>query len=603
MATLAIASCGGGDSVAPEKTTQTPLVLNASSTEFQSNESVVLSTSGGSGDGNVSYIVISGPCAVSGSTLTASAPGSCSIAAEKAGDGTFWAIRSNTIAIAVTSYLTGLSIAPSEANLPNGLQQPFSALGLFADGTSRDMTTQVSWGVSSPSIATFDFTPGLARALAIGSTSVTADLQGIRANAVLHVTSAVLQSLAIEPGESESGPGLPRQFKAKGLYSDSTSVDLTRDASWASSSPSVATVGASDGLTHGVSIGTATISASYASFDAAASLTIRTNAWFAADGLPPTGSGISATALDDGTVLVTGGGVARIYDPATGAWLAAGVPTATRAFHSATRLSNGKVFVAGGDPDGTTETFDPRAGTWTRAAKMRTPRSNHAALLLGGEKVLVVGPGSVDADLYDVTLDQWSVTGTMAEIRSNPSLTLLANGDALVIGGVKHYPGRLIASAERFDPVLGAWTPAGRLLSERYNQHTATVLADGRILIVGGAIISGAGMRDVPMDSVEIFDPGAGTSILTGHLALGRFSHSATLLPSGKVMVIGGLYEDGTGGTSPTSSAELYDPASGAWSTEPAMATPRESHASVLLRNGAVLVVGGTTRVSAELFR
>jgi len=81
----------------------------------------------------------------------------------------------------------------------------------------------------------------------------------------------------------------------------------------------------------------------------------------------------------------------------------------------------------------------------------------------------------------------------------------------------------------------------------------------------------------------------------TGSLNTARISHTATLLPNGRVLVAGG--SDGTSGNR-LSSAKLYDPVTGGWSVSGSMATPRESHTATLLPNGQVLVAGGIVNIS-----
>ncbi len=114
--------------------------------------------------------------------------------------------------------------------------------------------------------------------------------------------------------------------------------------------------------------------------------------------------------------------------------------------------------------------------------------------------------------------------------------------------------------------------------------HTATLLPDGRVLAVGGKDDNG-----IEIASTELFDPATGTWALTGSLNAGRYSHTATLLPNGKVLVVGGT---GVGGGS-LASAELYDPVTGLWTLANPMADARANHTASLLAHGKVLVAGG----------
>ena len=113
--------------------------------------------------------------------------------------------------------------------------------------------------------------------------------------------------------------------------------------------------------------------------------------------------------------------------------------------------------------------------------------------------------------------------------------------------------------------------------------HTATLLFDGRVLVVGAS-------RGFP-NSAELYDPATENWSFTGSTTTPRFGyHTATLLPNGKVLVAGGY--DSIGHIS--ANAELYDPATGTWTATGSLVTARQDHTATLLANGKVLVAGGT---------
>ena len=141
-------------------------------------------------------------------------------------------------------------------------------------------------------------------------------------------------------------------------------------------------------------------------------------------------------------------------------------------------------------------------------------------------------------------------------------------------------------------PIAAAgWTSAGTLADARVG-HTATLLADGRVLVAGGLDIEGAAAEGVEvkgLTSAEVYDPASGDWSATGPMATGRAFHTATLLLDGTVLVAGG----GEAGEAAARSAEIYDPRAGLWATVPSMASGRFEHTAFLLPSGEVLAVGG----------
>jgi hypothetical protein len=129
--------------------------------------------------------------------------------------------------------------------------------------------------------------------------------------------------------------------------------------------------------------------------------------------------------------------------------------------------------------------------------------------------------------------------------------------------------------------------------------HTATLLPSGKVLVVGG-------FGSATLVTAEVYDEAIGAWTAAGSLATARYSHTATSLPSGKVLVAGGHIDSGI----PVASAELYDERTGTWTTTGSLATPREYHAATRLRSGKVLVAGGrgsgivnaVSLASAELY-
>ncbi len=283
-------------------------------------------------------------------------------------------------------------------------------------------------------------------------------------------------------------------------------------------------------------------------------------------------------------------------EPGSGEWTATGSTVEQRSSHTATLLQNGKVLFAGGSTLGpsysSAELYDPATGTFAATGSMAVSRSGYTATLLPDGKVLAAG-GTVEYDglntqslssveLYDPASGTWTRVSPMTSERSGHTATLLQNGKVLVVGGWKGSYGL----AELYDPAKGTWETTGSLvLFHGIGRYTATLLSDGRVLIAGGSNIIGPSYS-----SAELYDPATGTFTATGSMTAERWSHTATLLPNGKVLLAGGM--SGVP-PAPISSAELYDPATGTWSVTESMAGPRTSHTSTLLTDGRVLVAGG----------
>ena len=230
--------------------------------------------------------------------------------------------------------------------------------------------------------------------------------------------------------------------------------------------------------------------------------------------------------------------------------------------------------------------------TLTLAASMTTARSGHTATLLSDGSVLITGGMSGNGSYFDVveiyspTTQTFRSARSMSAKRVGHTATVLPDGKVLIAGG---YNGDYLPSAEIYDHTTGTFTSTGQMTMPR-SEHVAVLLNNGKVLLAGGI-----GTEWTFLASAEVYDPATGTFTRTGNMSTGRESHSATLLKNGKVLIAGG-HKDRREAMTVYSSAEIYDPAKGAFSATGDMTTMRHKHGASLLPDGNVLIVGGSDK-------
>jgi hypothetical protein len=329
--------------------------------------------------------------------------------------------------------------------------------------------------------------------------------------------------------------------------------------------------------------------------------------------------GHTATQMADGRTLIAGGQgdggcdptcgfprIAEIYDPPMQSFTTVGKMSVGRNAATATLLQNGRVLITGGfNVDGSTgstflssaEIFDPATATFSPTGAMNVARYRHSATLLANGTVLIAGGrtgNQIEAttEIYDPATGVFTQAAAMVAARYDHTVTPLPDGRLLIAGGGG--PGGFLSSAELYNPALGTFTPTGSMTSVRH-AHTATLLDNGKVLLAAG---DSPATVTVLTASAELFDPITGTFSSTGSLNVARHYHTATRMPSGRVLIAGG---DGNGGLN-LSSAELYDPAAGVFRSIAPMQNGRTMHTASLLADGSVLLAGGIGVGTAERF-
>jgi len=515
--------------------------------------------------------------------------------------------------------LISVTVTPNSITLSPGTTQTFTAA---VTGTTN---TAVTWSVQESVGGTIDST-GLYTAPqdSTGTFHVVATSQANSAAKGIAAVAVQQPQITISPAAVTLSPKGTQTFTAAvaGFANASVTWTIQETGGGQINGAGFYTAPSAAGFYHvtATSIEATTITGS-------ATVTVTTSS----SRFTPTGSlnearGLhTATLLPDNRVLVAYGSNSssytnatgyvglssvEVYDPGPGTFTEiVGDDGAGIYGHTATLLQNGEVLLAGGfvnsvwDYGGSTSSngtglYDSATGVFSGTGNMTANRGDHTATLLTNGKVLIAGgadqdptgTGLASAELYDPSTGTFTQTGSMAVGRFLHTATLLQNGKVLMVGGALTSVSDPVATAEVYDPSTGIFTVTGAMATAR-EQHTATLLPDGRVLIVGGTTSTGA------TATAEVYDPSTGSFSVTGSMAEARTFHTATLLVNGKVLVAGG---------DENSTAEVYDPATGYFSITGGMEIGRSGHTATLLPNGSVLVAGGGVfagLASAELYQ
>jgi hypothetical protein len=306
-----------------------------------------------------------------------------------------------------------------------------------------------------------------------------------------------------------------------------------------------------------------------------------------------------AIVLPSGKVLVAGGfdGLgysvsSELFDPGTGKWTATGGLALPRHQYAVAPISVGttQVLLAGGEwaTTSNSETYDVALGTWSLTQPMLSTRIAHALVALADGRVLAIG-GAVDntsgnmADAYEIyrpSSRDFVAGPKMIQPRDSFGAARLRDGRVLSAGGQDGQHTTNYSSAELFVPGTDTAIATGALAQPRSGGMLTTI--GDRAIVVGGEVSGSA------VSSAEIFDPVAGTWSSTASAPTRRARGCILTLPDARVLVVGG-----NDGSAPSSAAEIFDPATSLWRSLPSLPRPRTEPACVVLPTGAVLVVGG----------
>jgi uncharacterized protein YjdB len=217
-----------------------------------------------SDDPSVAFVSVNGTGLVSGNAV-----GSATISA------TSGSITGSTLLTVTPAVVSSILVSPATATIPAGTTQQFTATGTFTDSSTQDVTDQATWISSAGSVATVSGS-GLASAVTVGATTITASIGSVSGNGTLNVGPAVLQTITITPQDATMGKGTTLQFTATGNYSDSTTQDLTALVTWTSSDSQTVSI-SSSGLATGRQFGSVTITATLGSVNSSTTLTVNKN--------------------------------------------------------------------------------------------------------------------------------------------------------------------------------------------------------------------------------------------------------------------------------------------------------------------------------------
>jgi hypothetical protein len=567
-----------------------------------------------------------------------------------------WMPTSITTTLSPTQSVLGSSFnVTATVNSSSGFPVPVGSVTCSVSGQDQQIVPLSP--AQNVSTATFTFSSNIAGALPVTctypGTALYQSASNNPATATEQVTSPqVATTTAVTPTSPQAYAGTTAVetitvSDSTNTYPDGT-VICTASGTSQTFTGTLVNGSATWGIT-GLPIGTYGLTCSYSgssAFTSSTSSTVQQQViatpqptWTQNGSMSTPRAGHAAVLLTNGKVLLAGGinntpfcnggtcipfttqSSAEIYDPVAHTVSPAGNSMqVAREAPTATVLNSGLVLIAGGNhgrflgsipvssPTQTADLFDPSSNTFSSTGNMHFARCGGTATkLLDGRVLIVGGAANEPAEIYDPGQGTFSTTGTPVTSRIiGLTATLLRDGKVLFTGGTTNLgcewnpsqvnPQDIVANAEIFDPAMGTFSAAANMNVSRM-EHTATLLNNGKVLIVGGTSDLQNGLA-----SAEIYDPVQNTFTLSnGTLNSARAGHTASVLANGLVLVAGGSNPvAGNGGAfTDLNSAELYTPATDSFQTTLSMASSRQLPSAVVLADGSLLESGGASASGA----
>jgi len=484
--------------------------------------------------------------------------------------------------------LTSIAVTPATPSVGMGGQQFFTAMGTFSNGNSESLAS-VLWSSSNTGVATAsnDATDsGFAASLTQGTATITASALGITGSSSLTITAPTLVSIQLSPLSPTIPLGSNQQFTATGVYTDGSTQDLTSTATWSASASVVATVNSS-GLAVGLFQGVSTIQVSSGSVSTTTNLNVGSAGLVSITVTPasatiPLGSTQQYQAIgtySDGSTqnvsgLVSWSAVSTSVATISGTGLALGVSQGSTTITANFESISITVQLAVGPPSLLSLAITPNGSMFTGAARQLTATGNYT-------------DGSTQ-NLTSSSLWTSSNPGVLS-VSSSGLATTASVGEATITATTGTTSGTAVF-------IVTSGTTQANLNTSRY-LHSATAMYTGQVLVAGGVNCPSAGSCRY-LNSAELYNPAGSTFTNTGAMTQAR-SAPAVLLNNGNVLIAGGYFCDTSANCSSLSSAEIYNPSAGTFSSAGNMTVARSGHTMTLLGNGTVLLAGGQTCTTA----